>query len=454
MAEEILGSMMAAEPNLRILRRHQLLTVEKDGVTVTGSTYRDRDTGATVGVSHAVAIDGTYEGDLAAAAGVPYRIGREGRKEFGEKFAGVIFHDWRYHRREILPESTGEPSEFVQANCFRMTLCDDAATRVRIERPASYADWLPLYRDLLVDFDSGRVRNIRDILWLNPLANRKYCVNGHIEALTSLNLTGLGKAWIESDWDGREELFTRYREFSAGLFYFLQNDPAIPFVPREDVRCFGLAPDEYTAEGHFPWQLYVRQGRRIHGEYVVTEHDSVPHPGRERPAIPKDAIGIYEHNFDSHACRDRNEPGAIVRTSDGFELIEGVIFHRSRITRDAPNRPASIPYRALLPERVDGIIVPTALSASNVAFTAIRMEPAWMSTGQAAGVAAALAVTGKISPRRIDARRLQSILAKQGQVLAYFRDLSPDDPDFADVQLAAVEMDHSRYDCASLKAAL
>jgi len=453
-AERILNDMMGSQDHLTTLKRHELRRVLKHGDAVIASEYLDRDSGEMLRVSHNVAIDGTYEGDLAAAAGVNCRIAREGRKDYGERFAGEIYYDWRYHRQEILPESTGEPSEFLQANCFRLTVTDDLAERIPFSRPTSYRDFYSHYQCLIDDLNTGRIRFLRDILWLNTLANRKYCVNGHIEALTSLDLAELSTAWVKADWDGREELYQRYRAYSEGLFYFLQNDPSFPTIMREEARCFGLPKDEYAGEGHFPWQLYVRQGRRIIGEYVITEHDSIPEPGRERPPIHKDSIGIFEHSFDSHACRDRQVAGATVRAQDGFDLIEGAIWFRCNRSKNAKrvvNRPGTIPYRSVLPENVDGLLVPAALSATSVAYSAIRMEPAWMSTGQAAGVAAALSIFQKASVRRIDTRQLQKLLLDQGQVLVYFTDLPLDDSDFATVQLMALEENCPVYESAGLK---
>jgi hypothetical protein len=452
-AEKVLLEMVAAEKNLQTLYRLELLEVIKEENTVIGSSYRHRDAGQILRVSHRVAIDGTYEGDFAATAGVACRVGREGRREFDEQFAGVIYHDWRYHRQEILPQSTGEASPYIQANCFRLTLSSDPAKRLPIAKPAGYAELRGYYRDLLDDFASGRVRFLREILWLNPLANRKYCVNGHIESLTSMDLAEHSAEWATGDWARRDRLYLHYKDYTLGLLYFLQNDPDVPRIPREEARCFGLPPDEYPNDGHFPWQLYVRQGRRIIGEYIITEHDSSPPPCRIRPKIHDDAIAIYEHSFDSHACRHRNSHGAVVKTSDGFDLIEGVIWFRYMNKLRAPNRPATLPYRALIPETVDGLLVPGALSATNVAFSAIRMEPAWMATGQAAGVAAAQAIAEQTTPRKVDVQKLQRTLVEQGQVLVYFRDLVLDDPDFQEIQLAALEADLHTFDVGELRKA-
>jgi hypothetical protein len=234
------------------------------------------------------------------------------------------------------------------------------------------------------------------------------------------------------------------------LWYFLQNDLAIPLVPGVDASRFGLPPDEYQAEGNFPWQLYVRQGRRIKGNYVVTEHDSIPPIGRSRPHIHKDTIGVYEHGFDSHACRDRDDKDALVTTADGFDLLEGVIYFKSKMR--SWNRPATMPYRAIVPETVDGLLVPVALSASSVAYSSIRMEPVWMTTGEAAGVAAVQAIAQRVQVRNVDILELQRTLSRQKHVLTYFENLSPTDATFESTQLRSIEEDCPHYDLAAFQA--
>jgi hypothetical protein len=186
----------------------------------------------------------------------------------------------------------------------------------------------------------------------------------------------------------------------------------------------------------------------------LTEADSVPADGHERPAIHPDSISTFEHSFDSHAARDRLEPGATVITDDGFELIEGVIWFRNKNQLVSPNKPATTPYRALLPEHVDGLLVACAVSATNVAFSAIRMEPCFMANGHAAGVAAALARRTNRSLRRVDVGALQKELVKQGQVLVFFNDLATDDPDFSDIQLAAVAGGEQGFSAAPLRTAI
>ena len=447
-AELVLNQMIAEQAGLETLTRHELVGAIKHEDQLLGSTYRNRDTGELLRVDHTVAIDTTYEGDLAAAAGVRYRIGREGRDEYGERLAGRIFFDYRHNRQNLLPESTGEASPYFQSYCFRTTLSDDAKTRVPFERPDSYADLLPYYLPLLDDLTNGRVRMMREVMWINPLPNRKWCSNGHLEALTSMNVAEVNLNWPDGDWTTRDALFKFYRDYTIGLWHFMQTDRRIDLVKRTETGCYGLAADEYINDGNFPWQLYVRQGRRIIGEYMLTEHNCIPEPGKIRPAIHRDSIAICEHSFDAHPCRNRGGDG-IAHADDGYELLEGVIFFRNKLK--PVNRPATIPYRSIVPERVNGLLVPVALSASHIAFTTLRMEGIWMATSQAAGVAAAQAIATDNQVRAIDTDQLQKTLAGQGQVMVYFDNLMLDDPEFGELQLRALVEDIPDFDVSHLR---
>ena len=448
-SEKILDEMIAVEANLQAFKQLELIEVIKEDNIVISSRYQDRVNKNTILIQHKASIDGTYEGDFAAAAGVNYRVGREGQKEFDEKYAGIIYHDWRQNHQELYPLSTGEPSELIQAFCFRLTLTDDPRKRVSIVKPDSYNDYYPIYKGILTDFQTGRARCLAEILWLNPLSNRKYCVNGHIEALTSIDLATFCSDWPDGNWETRDKLYKQYKDYTLGLLYFLQNDPAVARVPQTEVSRFGLPADEYEDNEHFPWQLYVRQGRRIQGGYTMTEHDSIPPDGRVRPHIHKDTIGICEHSFDSHACRNRDDEGAIVETSDGFQLLEGTIWFRNRLK--SPNRPATIPYQAIVPEKIDGLLVTASLSSTNVAFSALRMEPVWMAIGQAAGYAASMSVVKDSDLRNINVQELQTTLIQQGQVLVYFDKLAIDNPNFSQIQFQAIADNHPDYDLSNLK---
>ncbi len=348
------------------VRDHRIVSVELTG----------RD-GTTARCAARTYIDGTYEGDLAACAKVPYRVGREGRDEYGEAKAGIHYMNWRTGQ-QIVTADTGEPSQAIQAFCARSIFTDDPDHRVPIEKPASYDAHLQDYLPLLDDFRSGRVRGWG---WGTPLPRRKYQMNGSIEDLTSLNCPGINWGYPESDRHHRARLDAFHRDHAAGLLYFLQHDEHVPAAVREQLQPLGLHDQEFPDTGHWPWQIYVRQGRRITGRAIVTEHNfSVdPRTGRTPPVELPIAMG--EHSFDVHPCHDRRF------AVDGF--MEGVLWYPHKAA--GPAQPGQIPYGAMLPQSLDNLLVPVAMSSTHIAMSVLRMEPVWMTTGQVAGLAAATA---------------------------------------------------------------
>jgi hypothetical protein len=162
------------------------------------------------------------------------------------------------------------------------------------------------------------------------------------------------------------------------MMWFLQNDPRVPPKLREQVAKWGLHADEFKDEGHWPWQIYVRQGRRIIGREIVTQHNfTVDAQTKQTPRV-KQPIALGEHSFDIHPCHDRRY------AVDGF--MEGVLWYPKKA--DGPAQPGQVPWGALLPRGIDNLVVPVAVSATHVAFSVLRMEPTWMTLGQIAGLAA------------------------------------------------------------------
>ncbi len=421
-AEQAFDDIVGAERNITLLSGHTLTRASAVDDRAEGVTVR-APAGDEVEVNGSVIIDGTYEGDVAAAAGVPYRVGREGREEFGEEHAGIVYRDWRTGR--TLPESTGEPHDSIQAYCFRMMLTDDDARKLPIPRPESIDGHVPDYLPILRDIEAGVVRGFGDVIAGSRLANGKRYANGHIEAMTSMN--GPGRNWDYPDADdaGREESFRWHLDHAVGLLWWLQHDPRLPSSIADEARRWGLPSDEFVESDHLPWQLYVRQARRIEGRYTLTEHDFRTR-GELRPPIHVDSIAVGEHSFDIHPCQDRS--AAI----DG--VMEGVLWYPDK--RHGLAQPGQVPYGAMLPRRVDGLLVPVALSATHVAFSALRMEPLWMATGQAAGVAASISVRRGIRVADVPVSELQEQLVDRGQIITYFEDLAPDglNPDPAHVR--------------------
>ncbi|MCE5307691.1 MAG: FAD-dependent oxidoreductase [Acidobacteriales bacterium] len=402
------------EPSVAELIFHRLIEGEQDRLrwlpeywleraVVQDHRIREVHLTGRKGAAHTITartfIDGTYEGDLAAAAKVPYRVGREGREEYGEPFAGIHYMNWRTGRQIMTPD-TGEPSLAIQAFCARSIFTDDPAQRVPVEKPDTYEEHLQDYLPLRADFSSGRVKSWG---WGTPLPRRKYQANGNIEALTSLNLPGASWPWPEAGRRHRERLEKFHVDHAAGLMYFLQNDPGVPDHIRNKMSMIGLHRQEFTDTGHWPWQIYVRQGRRIEGRAVVTQHNFTVNPKTGRTPRVDSPIAIGEHSFDVHPCHDRRY------AVDGF--MEGVLWYPKKAF--GPAQPGQIPFGAMLPKNVDNLLAPVPMSSTHVAMSVLRMEPVWMTTGQIAGLAAARAQEQNLDVASIDPNPLPALLKIQ-----------------------------------------
>lgn len=432
-AERILRRMLAKDGVTLFLRR-RLETASVAGGSVTGMRVRNRDTLAVEEFRAGAFIDGTYEGDLAAAAGARYRLGRESRAEFGEKHAGVIYQD--HDTREFLPGSTGEGDKRIPAYTFRLCLTTNPANAYvlsapppdyRRERYLGYLDdWREGRMGMPANYKDGRgmfkplMGTAVRALSVAELPNAKTDVNMFPKAL-GFPFAEESQRYPEANWEEREKITAHLRNVTLGLLYFLQNDAAIPEEHRRLARGFNLAKDEFGDEGHFPWQLYIREARRTIGLYTLTENDVTLAPGRQRAPVHADSIASGEFPIDSFPTRKR-EPGQ-------NKALEGYIYMLDEYTQ-----PYQIPYRILVPEKVDGLLVPVAASTTHVAFSTIRLEPTWMAMGEAAGAAAHLALEGGTSLRGVDVEALQRLLASRGQVLTYFKDIDRAHPAYEAMQ--------------------
>ena len=405
-AERVFREMLAGEPRIRLIERHRLAAAEvKDGRLWRASFDDLASGGRRVGFTAAVFIDATYEGDLAALARVPYRVGRESRDEYGEPHAGRVYV--KFGQTQLLPGSTGAADDGIQAFCFRFYLTKVAANRVPVEQPDGYCR--DDYRHLLADIRAGKVVKLRDAIQLWPMPNDKFEANSdHPHPDTGVPSESLDLAeenWClpEADWRERERLFRRYWSYNEGLMWFLQHDADVPAAIRAEASEFGFPKDEFTDHRNRPHHLYVRQGRRIRGAYTFTQRDADPDPATGRPRRRADAIAVAEFPFDSHGVHkfDPAHPG----------VREGYIFI------DHP--PLPVPYGVIVPQRVDGLLVPVACSASHVGYQALRVEPCFMALGEAAGIAAGLAVKQGVPPRRVPLPDLQREIVRRGGVISY-----------------------------------
>ncbi len=399
---------MLEEAKVRVLTGQVLQSVKKEGARIaelitTKATFKAQ-----------VFIDATYEGDLMAAAGVSFTIGREGRKDFNEPLAG------KHYSKPVMPisgyddqgkllplittadggaEEDGDKNVMIYS--FRLCLTKDAANRVPFPAPMSYDP----ARFEVVRRYFAQTKNV-PLLWdLYPLPNGKFDANNGIGKQFSMGLIGACNGWCEADPAGRARIWEAHRQYTLELYHFLTTDPAVPETLRNQLGELGLCQDEFAATDHWSPQLYVREGRRMRGMHVLTQHDVL-----EDFAKP-DSIMVSSFPIDSHDCQR-------IARKDGTVVNEGTIFP-ARLAGRGHAAPYQVPYRSLLPiaSECENLLVPVALSATHVAYSSIRVEPTWMALGQSAGVAAALAAKTHATVQTLPYEALRARLLAQGQVL-------------------------------------
>jgi hypothetical protein len=399
--------------------------VTLDNGCLTQIVIENRETKQAETYAARVFIDATYEGDL-AAAGVPYRLGREGHDELNEPMAGRLYKGWG---GAVGPGSTGLGDNAVQAFNYRVCLTREKANQLPIPKPASYnrADFVSLIDDIKEGQFTGKPGAEKDVSGIGRVVNMVILPNGKTDAnnqhlaFISTDLPEENWPWPTADWAWRDRYAQRLRDYTLGLLWFAQNDPELPEDFRARCSEWGLAKDEYADNGNFPRQVYVREGRRIEGEHLFTAHDALPVKGRERPPLYADSITASHYALDSHAVRKR-EPGRV--HLDGFFSFG--------------TKPYTVPYRVMVPKKVDGLLTPVPVSGTHVGFSTLRMEPCWMALGQAAGVAAALSVKEGKSLRAVNMVQLQTELLRQKAVLIHYTDVTPAHPHFAALQFFGV----------------
>jgi hypothetical protein len=399
---------------------HRLDTVDKQGARIVSIRM---DNGAAFAAK--AFIDATYEGDLLARAGVSYTVGREGRKKYGESLAGVRAEgpfggkQFRIPVRafdqagNLLPmlnpidlSEPGASDRKVQAYNFRLCLTDRKDNQVPIERPPGYKpENYDLLRRYIAALDEAGLRcTLGNILGISRMPNDKTDVND--TGGFSTNYVGMNWDYPEADYQLREEIWKEHVEFTKGLLYFLGHDPDVPDHIREQMNRYGLAKDEFVDTGHWPHQLYVREARRMIGEYVMTQADL------QADRTKYDSIGMGGYNIDSMPVQ--RVPYCVMEFPKPYyaAVNEGYLT--------VPVEPYQIPYRAILPKHSEctNLLVPTCLSASHIAYSSIRMEPQFMILGQSAGVAAALAAREGVPVHLLELTELQSQLREQHQILS------------------------------------
>jgi hypothetical protein len=431
-AELVFNQMIAAEKNIKLLFNYQLEEAELESGKITKLGFKDRKTGENKLLKAEVFVDATYEGDVFALAGASYRLGREGKEEFGEKHAGHIFFD--FNEKRFLEGGTGEGDDRLPAYTYRLCMTDDPENSYVISEPPSGYDrnnYIAYFKDL----EEGRLSapkvfkeghgyyadhfdTMVRVFSFTEIPNNKFDVNINPRPL-GFPFVGENYAYPESNWENREKIFQKHRELTLGLIYFVQNDPEILEEQRNLAMKYHLPKDEFTDNDHFPWQFYIREARRLEGKYTLTENDVTLQGDAQRTTVFEDTIITGEFPIDSF-------PVSKIPSKNN-KVLEGYIgmYEIS---------PYQIPYRILVPEKVLGLIVPVAASTTHVAYSTVRMEPLWMGIGQVAGIAAHLSRKLNVEIKDVPVLQLQDILIKNRQILTYFKDIDRSDKAFDAVQ--------------------
>jgi len=383
--------------------------VAKDGRRITAITTLDGRT-----FRGSMFIDATYEGDLMAAAGVSYTIGRESNAQYGETLNGVQTRNAVSHQFErpvdpyvepgdpssgLLPRihagppgEDGEGDHRVQAYCFRMCLTTVPENRVPFPKPDGYD---PLQYKLLGRYLRAGWRGVFNKF--DPIPNHKTDTNNH-GAFSTDNI-GMNYDYPEASYEKRQAIIAEHEQYQKGLMYYLANDPGVPEDVRGEMNRWGLAKDEFLDNGHWPHQLYVREARRMVSDFVMTERHL-----RGLEPTP-DSIGMGSYNMDSHNVQRYVDENGHARNEGDIQIN--------------PGGPYPISYRAIAPPAVEcaNLLVPVCLSSSHIAYGSIRMEPVFLILGQSAATAASLALRGDIPVQDVPYDDLQARLLKDGQVL-------------------------------------
>lgn len=360
-------------------------------------------------------IDATYEGDLMATAGVSYTVGREPCSQYDEKWNGVqsgVFHHGHYFKKPIDPyiipgdpssglipyisaepiQSNCEGDEKLQAYCFRLCMSNHPNNRVPFDKPEGYD---PTHYELLARvFESGWNEWFQKF---DMIPNRKTDTNNH--GPFSTDYIGMNYDYPEASYERRKEIIEDHKNYQKGLLYFVSTDKRVPEEIRSRMHNWGLAKDEFTENGNWPYQLYIREARRMIGVYVTTENEVL---GKVSVADP---VGMGSYALDSHNVQR-------YITAEGYVQNEGDIGVK-------PEKPYQISYGSIVPKSDDctNLIVPICLSSSHIAYGSIRMEPVFMILGQSAAVAAIIAIDNDISVQNVPYKQLEQKLLSKKQIL-------------------------------------
>ncbi|MDA1087121.1 MAG: FAD-dependent oxidoreductase [Verrucomicrobia bacterium] len=411
--------------DVRVLRGQYL-----EGVELDASVRKIRRIGLFGGlkVEAKQFVDATYEGDLMAAAGVSFTVGRESNATYGETVNGIQVRSLHQFNPPVdpyvipgvansglLPQvenvdqraHAGKGDKRIQAYCFRMCMTDDPALKIDWEKPGGYDPleyelarrWFNSDKDEYNDQMAGqRLVPAKFDIFPNrtPGAYRKTDTNNH--GPVSSDYIGMNWRWPEADYETREQIFQQHVTYQKGFYWCMANDPAIPRRYRDAYAAWGLPCDEYIETGHWPHQLYVREARRMVSDHVITEQVCVGERSVEDP------VGLGSYAMDSHNCTRF--------------VMDGGVMNDGDVQTPLP-APYPVSYRSIVPKRgeCENLWVPVCLSASHIAYGSVRMEPVFMALAESAVVAATMAIENGCSAQDLPYEELRGELESRGQAI-------------------------------------
>ena len=394
--------------NVEVMYGHRIVSAQKCGATISSIDVESVEDLSQKNISAKMYIDCSYEGDLMAKSGVSYVVGREGNAVYGEEHNGVQMR----HQHQFLdgvdpyvergnPASgllwgisdatmapTGSGDKMVQAYNYRICLSRDPQNMLPIEKPADYD--ASRYELLLRVIEVLKKYNLNDYFIVSHMPNNKTDINNR--GAFSSDMIGMNHNYPEASYQEREQIIQAHKSYTLGLLWFIGHDERVPAQLREQMLEWGLPKDEYVEYDHWTPQLYIRESRRMVGEYVATQANC------DNVVSVDDGVGMAAYTMDSHNCQ------RIVVEKDGVKMVknEGNVEVSGGL-------PYDVSYRSLTPkvEECDNLLVPVCLSASHIAYGSIRMEPVFMLLGQSAAKAVCMAIDNNQKVQEVDVKQIQ-----------------------------------------------
>ena len=398
------------EAKFQVLLQYRIVKAVKEGtriVSIEIERVNNPSKAINIVIKAKQFMDCSYEGDLLAAAGVSYHVGREANSVYGENYNGIQLMDghqmpdsidpyrepgnprsglvWGINPEPLQPNGTGDKR--VQAYNFRLCLSTDPNNQLPFEMPEDYD--ASRYELVLRMLEKMRWKSVSNLLLINKMPNNKTDVNH--KGGFSIDFIGGNWDYPEADYEKRARIWKDHENYIKGFLYFLATDKRLPEETRTSMLKYGWPKDEFLDNGGFPHQLYVREARRMIGELVMTEDHC------QRRKVETDEVGMAAYTMDSHNCQR--------------VIVNGMVKNEGNVEVGTPG-PYPISYRAIVPKKDEctNLTVPVCMSASHIAYGSIRMEPVFMVLAQSSTIAAAMAIDGKIAIQDINVKALQQKL--------------------------------------------